>query len=158
MKLKKKRKAVRMRGSRTHGWAMKKHKGSGNRGGKGMAGAGKRAKHKKTYVTKHLYPYFGKQGFTSRGTAVRKNEVINLRDIEKNILSFEKNGIVKKIKEGISIELKEHKILGEGELNGKYIITASGFSNSAKKKIEEAGGMAVVWKEVRKIQSKTGEQ
>ena len=37
MKIKKKKKAVRMRGTATHGWGFrKKHKGSGHRGGVGM--------------------------------------------------------------------------------------------------------------------------
>ena len=32
------------------------------------------------------------------------------------------------------------KILGDGELNKKFDITASAFSNSAKQKITKAGG------------------
>jgi len=47
MKLKKRNKRSRIRGTRTCGWAMKKHKGSGNRGGKGMSGTGKRADQRK---------------------------------------------------------------------------------------------------------------
>lgn len=63
MKQKKRNKRSRIRGTRTCGWAMKKHKGSGNRGGKGFSGSGKRADQKKTYVIKYFYPYFGKKGF-----------------------------------------------------------------------------------------------
>ena len=44
MTVNRRRKRVRQRGSKTHGWgAKKKHRGKGNRGGKGMAGSGKRA-------------------------------------------------------------------------------------------------------------------
>jgi len=68
MKIKKRKKSLRMHGHGmgTHGGgARKKRKGSGHRGGKGMAGTGKRADHKKTLITK-LYgnKYFGKQGVT----------------------------------------------------------------------------------------------
>ena len=127
MKLKKKRKSVRMRGTRLHGYAMKKHKGSGNRGGKGMAGTGKRADHKKSYVIKYMYPYFGKQGFTSRSTEKKVNKVINVEDIQNNY------------KPG-NIDLSEYKILGKGEIKDKFIIKAESASKSAIQKIEKAGG------------------
>ena len=39
--------------------------------------------------------------------------------------------------------LKPVKILGNGDLNKKVIITATVFSKSAKQKIEEAGGTAI---------------
>ena len=61
----------------THGrGARKKAKGSGHRGGIGMAGSGKRADHKKTLITK-LYgnKYFGKQGLTSRKTERDKRKI-----------------------------------------------------------------------------------
>ncbi|MEK6848700.1 MAG: uL15m family ribosomal protein [Nanoarchaeota archaeon] len=151
MRLKKKRKPVRMRGTRTHGWAMKKHKGKGNHGGKGMAGAGKRAKQKKTYVIRYHYPYFGRQGFTSRKTAERKVKVMNVGEIAKQLNSFEKKGIAKKTKEGIVIDLKEYKILGEGEIKEKLIINAKSASNSAKEKIEKSGGKIVVEEAEREI-------
>ena len=133
MKLKKKRKAVRMRGSRTHGWAMKKHKGSGNRGGKGMAGTGKRADHRKTWVIRYQFPYFGKQGFTSKSTRKKINKVINLGEIQNNYKQGE-------------IDLSKYKILGKGEVTGKYIIKAKAASASAIKKVEKAGGKVIIVK------------
>ncbi|MDP1728874.1 MAG: 50S ribosomal protein L15, partial [archaeon] len=67
----KRQKSSRMRGAKTtHGFgAKKKHRGSGNRGGFGMAGSGKRADQKKPTIFK-LYgsSYFGKHGFTSHTT------------------------------------------------------------------------------------------
>ena len=50
-----------MRGSHTHGGgAKKKRRGAGNRGGRGMAGSGKRAGHKTYGIV------LGKYGFTSK--------------------------------------------------------------------------------------------
>ena len=87
MKLKKRKKSSRMhgRGTGSHGWGFrKKHKKSGHRGGKGMAGTGKRADQKKSLVIK-LYgnEYFGKQGITSRGTErdIRKRSERNGQEI-----------------------------------------------------------------------------
>ncbi len=81
MKVKKRKKVSRMRGRGmgTHGrGARKKGKGKGHKGGKGMAGSGKRADHKKTLITK-LYGkrYFGKQGITSKRTKKKKENKIN---------------------------------------------------------------------------------
>ena len=125
MKLKKTKKSARFRGSRMHGRAAKKSKGSGNRGGVGMAGTGKKAGQKKTYVLKYLYPYFGKEGLKAKQ---KKPIGINLRDLPKN-------------KE---IAMKGYKILGEGEAEKGVVIKAAAFSKQAKEKIEKAGGKAIV--------------
>lgn len=140
MKLKKKRKAKRMRGHGmgSHGWgARKKHMGSGHRGGFGMAGTGKMAGQKKTYITKlHGMGYFGRSGFTSRKTEKKNNPVINVGDFEKE---FEK--LKKKFgqKDGI-LNMKDYKILGEGDIKIKITVKAKAASASAKEKIEKAGG------------------
>ena len=149
MKLNKRRKSSRMhgRGAGSHGWgSRKKHKKSGHRGGKGMAGTGKRADQKKSLIIK-LYgnEYFGKQGITSRGTAKDKSKFINLRDIEKNIEKYkDKNN---------EINLKDYKVLGDGEITKAVTIKARGFTKSAKDKIEKAGGKIIltrIYKEVEK--------
>ncbi len=144
MKLKKRKKSNRMRGSRTHGWAMKKHKGSGNRGGKGMAGTGNRADQKKTYVIRYHFPYFGKQGYTSRGTAKRKSKEINLNEIESNLHHYLSKGKAKKEGKEILLDLSEYKILGNGEVQQPLMITARAASASALKKVEKAGGKIIV--------------
>ena len=131
MKLHKRRKFTRHRGTRTHGWAMKKHKGKGNKGGWGMSGTGKRADQRKTWVIKYQYPYFGKHGTTSKSTERKKNPVLNLDDIERMADKKKKN----------ILELKDYKILGNGEVTQKIKITARAFSKSAKEKIEKANGV-----------------
>jgi len=143
MKLKKTKKSVKMRGKGmgTHGWgARKKHMGSGHRGGFGMAGTGKRGDQKKSLVIKKHKKYFGKQGFTSKGTERKKIEVLNVGDIEKNLTGLEKKF---KNKEGI-LNLKNYKILGTGEIKTKVTIKADAVSKNAKEKIEKVGGKVIV--------------
>ena len=95
MKLKKRRKSRKMygKGMGSHGWgARKKHKGSGHRGGFGMAGGGKRAYHKKFQrIVEYNNKYFGKSGFTSRSTKKKKTQIINLIDLTNRLEYFKKN-------------------------------------------------------------------
>jgi large subunit ribosomal protein L15 len=144
MKTKKRKKSTRMhgRGMGTHGGgARKKRKGSGHRGGVGMAGTGKRADQKKTLILK-LYGnnYFGKQGITSRGTKRDIRKRINLRDIFLNLQTYIKKSIAKETPKGIEINLKEYKILGEGEVKKKIFIQAKDAPESAIEKVKKAGG------------------
>jgi len=133
MKTKKQRKSKRQRAGSTHGHgARKKWKGSGHRGGKGMAGTGKRADQKKSLIIK-LYgnAYFGKQGITSRRTKKRVNKIINLSDIQR------------KYSNQSEIRLEDYKVLSSGELSKPLKITAKEFSKEAGEKIKKAGGEAI---------------
>ena len=139
MKIKKRRKSSRMhgRGMGTHGGgARKKRKGSGHRGGKGMAGTGKRADQKKALITK-LYgnKYFGKQGITSKRTERDKRKRISLGTIE---LNLEKYG--EKTENGFKIDLSDYKILGKRKLKNRLFIKAKEASESAIKRVKEKGG------------------
>lgn len=131
------------RGMGTHGWgSRKKHVGtSGHRGGIGMSGTGKMAGHKKTLITK-LYGtgYFGKQGITSKSTKRKHNEVMNVADVQRNIEMLKKEY---GNKEGV-IEMKDYKILGDGEISIKVTIKAKSASKSAIEKIEKAGGKLIL--------------
>jgi len=121
----------------THGTGCRKNKrGSGQRGGVGMAGTGKRADQLKTLVTK-LYgnDYFGKQGVTSRGTKRDKRKRITLVDIERNLES-----LGKKTAKGWEINLEEYKILGNNKISEKLFITAKEASESAIESVKKAGG------------------
>jgi large subunit ribosomal protein L15 len=141
MKIKKKKKARRLHGQNTYGrGSRKKGKGSGHRGGFGMAGTGKKADHKKSLILKKYgNKYFGKQGITSKRTKRNKLKIINLGDIQRNIDSLKK-----KFGKNNELNLKDYKILGTGDLKGKLKIIARAFTESAKKKIEKAGGEAVL--------------
>jgi large subunit ribosomal protein L15 len=134
----KRKKSKGQRGTTRYHGARKKWKSSGSKGGKGMAGTGKRADHKKSLIIK-LYGnnYFGKQGVTSRGTEKDRSKEMNLYDIETNFES-----LMKKHGKGNELDLSEYKILGEGEFTRKITIKALAFSESAKEKIKKAGGSA----------------
>lgn len=139
----KRKKVTRMngRGRGTHGRGeRKKGRGSGHHGGKGMAGTGKRADHKKTLMTK-LYgnSYFGKQGITSKGTERDKRKRINVGEIS---LNPEKYG--KKSGDKYEINLENYKILGSGEVNKKLIIKAKEASKKAIEIVKKAGGEIVL--------------
>ena len=137
------------RGTGSHGWGFrKKHKKSGHRGGKGMAGSGKRADQKKTLVLK-LYGnnYFGKQGITSRGTKRDIRKRISLPNLELKIGTYSKKGIAKKTKEGMEINLENYKILGGGKnfsLKEKIVIRAKEASASAIEQVKKAGGEIIL--------------
>jgi len=140
----KRRKSGRLRGKGMGGCGRgfrKKGKGTGHKGGKGMAGSGKRADHKKTLVTKlYGHGYFGKQGITSKKTERDKRKRINLQQIQDNIENFVKKGFAKKTSKGYEINLSGYKILGDGELKKGLIIKAKEASKSALEKIEKLGG------------------
>lgn len=139
----KQKKVKRMRGRNmgTHGSGARKNKrGSGNRGGIGMAGTGKRADHRKTYVQKkYNHGYFGKKGVTSLGSKRDTENRINLQTISLNLESFgKKNG------DKWEIDAKNYKILGKGEVKGKLVINAKSASKTAIEKVSKAGGEIIL--------------
>lgn len=134
------------KGMGTHGTGARKNKRkSGNKGGTGLSGTGKRADHKKTLMQKlYGHKYFGKQGVT-RGNNKRDTRLrINLRDIELTLDKFKKTG------DSYEVVLKKYKILGTGEVKNKLNITCLEASKSAIEKVEAAGGTVTV-KEVKEI-------
>ncbi|MFA4960527.1 MAG: uL15 family ribosomal protein [Candidatus Pacearchaeota archaeon] len=142
IKTHKRKKSSRIRGARTFGYGFRqKHKGHGNKGGFGMAGAGKRADHRRQLARNMTEDgkYFGKQGFTSKGTVKKKYDKINLIDIKENFFK----------KTGDKIDLSGYKILGEGE-GFKAEIKAKSASVSAIEKMEKAGGKIVVSEKPKK--------
>ena len=127
---KKRKKSSRMHGSHTHGrGGKKKARGSGPRGGFGLAGTGKRADQKKTLVLNLDKDYFGKDSLKPKKI---RYEEINVKDLEK--LSNGKK----------DLDLKKYKILGDGEINLSLNIKAYSASKSAIKKIEKAGGTIIL--------------
>ena len=145
MKIKKRKKSSRFRGSHTHGrGGKKKARGSGHRGGVGMAGTGKRADQRKSYVL-NLYgkDYFGKDKALRRG---KKKEVktISLEEINDNITSFIKGGVAKENHGLYEIDLREYKIIGNNPVSLKLKINALAASKSAQETIKKTGGEIVI--------------
>ena len=146
MVVNKRKKVVRYRGSKTHGGgSMKKRRGAGNRGGRGLAGSGKRAGHKVQQILKRFGKgYLGKKGFTSKSRSRVKG--INLKNIETNLNKYMEQGFIKKEKDIYSIELAKlgyNKLLGSGQVNNKFKIITKYFSKKAKEKVERMGGEVV---------------
>jgi large subunit ribosomal protein L15 len=140
------KKSSRFRGSKTHARGFKKKaRGSGHRGGFGMAGTGKRGDQKKTLIL-NLYgnDYFGKSKTLRRGVTPKKYKEINLDSIVKNLESFVKQGKAKTSKDSVDIDLTGYKILSNGELNQKMIIKASAASESTIEKVKKHGGQLIL--------------
>lgn len=145
MTVNKRKKASRYRGSMTHGkGSKKKRRGSGNQGGKGMAGTGKRSDNKKPTISK-IENYFGKHGFVSRNK--RDIKAVNIGYIEENIAKLNSQGLVNKEDDLFFVDLKKlgfNKLLSDGIIKNKYKIKAPYASKKAIEKIKEVGGEIIL--------------
>ncbi len=147
----KRKKNSRQRGSKTHGWgAMKKHRGAGNRGGRGNAGTGKRADAKKPNIWSNK-KYFGKYGFSSK--KLRKPKSLNFAYIEHHFNALLKKGLISESSGVFVVDLGKigyDKLLAKGKLSRPYKILCKEATENAVKKVEQAGGSV----EIKKKQSK----
>ena len=142
----KNKKVTKRRGSKSHGFgSMKKNRGAGNRGGRGLAGSGKRAGHKVQQIIKRFGKgYLGKYGFTSKSRTKIKG--INLKEIDTKIDLYMEKGFAKKESGIISIDLEKigyNKLLGSGQVRNKMKIKVKFFSKKSKEKLEKIGGEIV---------------
>ncbi len=142
----KRKKNSRQRGSKTHGWgAMKKHRGAGNKGGRGKAGTGKRSDCRKPSVW-GIDKYFGKNGFTPIGG----NKYVcacNIEMLEQQYQKLLKQGMIKEDKGAVTVDLQElgvEKLLSRGHPTKKWNITVKQASANAVEKIKEKGGLVTV--------------
>lgn len=144
--MRKRSKRSRLRGRRTCGWgSRKKHRGKGSRGGKGMAGTGKRAGHRRTWVLRYMPNYFGRRGFVSLKQKRKvKLKLISLAQLSSQLELLAKEGFVKHTEKGFEVELKGYKVLSQGKIEQPLIVKASSFSKGAEQKIKEAGGQALI--------------
>jgi large subunit ribosomal protein L15 len=153
MKLKKRTKATRYRGTHTHGrGAKKKARGSGHRGGFGKAGTGKKADQKKGMYG--AVDYFGKRA-VRRAADKKKLKTFSLGRIADGIDFLVSNGIAKKSGVVYELDLKKYKIIGNDSLNLKLKIFAAAASEGAVSAVEKAGGEIVLEKKVVKSESKS---
>lgn len=138
------RKIGKKRGSRTCGYGnAQKHRGAGSRGGRGKAGRGK---HKQIKTNIEHPGYFGKKGFKRHPSIVTNLKILNLSDIERMFDKWLKEGTIKKEKDMYTLDVTKlgfQKVLGAGKISHAIQITAESFSDSAKEKIEKAGGKAL---------------
>lgn len=128
------------RRGRGHGSGNGKTAGKGHKGQKARSGGGVRPGFEGGQMP--LYRRLPKRGFTCRNskTIIGINLSVLDRFEEDSVVSVAtliEAGIVKNPRDGV-------KILGNGELSKKLTVQANAFSESAKAKIEAAGGKAEV--------------
>ncbi len=126
---KKRRKFSRQRGSGNHGWGhKKKHRGGGSRGGRGFAGL---HKHKYSLTVSKKQDHYGKKGFSSLKT---KDTIINMNDLVR----------IAKGKSEIDLAKAGYtKLLGGGSIDFPLVVRVVRCTDSAKEKIEKAGGKVI---------------
>ena len=138
MVVNKRKKVGKYRGGSTHGGgARKKRRGSGSRGGRGMAGSGKRAGHRTYGIV------LGKHGFTSKkqGPPVK---AINLSYFTtERVSKLVNSGKAIKEKEFILIDLSKlgyNKLLGTGRIENRIKFKVESSSAGAEEKVKAADG------------------
>lgn len=119
-------------GHRSHGRGnVKNRRGSGNRGGRGMAGIDK---HKWSWAMVNAPNYFGKFGF-KRPVHAKKIPVVHLFEINQQAITnkLEKKG------GKFHFEFKG-KVLASGNVTVPLSIRADSWSKNVEKKVGDAGG------------------
>ncbi len=148
----KRKKNSRLHGSKTHGYgSKKKHRGAGNRGGRGLAGTGKRADQKKPSIWKNT-KYFGKYGFKNPNS--KKVSSVNTFFLMDKFNTLLKKGLLKQEGDAYSIDLGKmgiNKLLSKGKVTKKFIVKVDSATKTAVKNIENAGGKVI-------LKSKSGEE
>jgi large subunit ribosomal protein L15 len=142
--IRRKKKVRKLRGSHTHGWGCKKkHRGGGSKGGKGMAGTGKRKNTKWTWTIKYAPDHLGKRGFHRPKVVQYAPQTINLSDIDENIQLFLDMGVAYEEKGKIIVDTTQlgvDKVLGTGRLTKPVVIKAYYVTPKAEEKIKAIGG------------------
>lgn len=152
----KRKKITRQRGSKTHGWgAMKKHRGAGSRGGRGMAGTGRKADVKKPSIWKNK-KYFGRYGFKRKNT--KNLKIVNIIFLEENLNRLLADKKIKEENESYTIDLNTlgfDKLLSKGRVTKKFKISCSYASKKAVEKVKGAGGDVITSKINKNSQGNT---
>ena len=120
--------------------------GLGKTSGRGHKGAGQRSGNKKRAwfeggqmpLTRRL----PRRGFTN--IFKEKFQIVNISDLDKINKKLDIDPVVLKENGLIRSSLKPVKVLGVGDIDKKINVTATSFSDSAKYKIEKAGGTVTI--------------
>ena len=133
--MKKKKRIGRGRGS-----------GLGKTSGRGHKGSGQRSGNKKRPwfeggqmpLARRLPRRGFKNIFKEKFQIVNISDIVKIQNVSKiDPVVLNKNGLIRS-------SLKPVKILGDGDIDKKINITASSFSETAKNKIENAGGTVII--------------
>jgi large subunit ribosomal protein L15 len=147
MVVKRRKKITKQRGSRTCGWGLV-HRGSGQKGGAGNAGTGKKANAKAPRPGLWTKQLMGKHGFVHKGPRIQ-DTAINLRDLEDRLPALLRGKLAAESAGMVSIDLAKAgytKVLGSGKVMRKWKITAQRASPDAIEKVKAAGGELLVAK------------
>ena len=132
------RKTRKMRGSRTHGYGrVGQHRDAGSKGQRKVG----RHKHLWSYVTAHEPDYFGKKGFTSPQSLKRRENPINIKQLNELVAKTPDETNEMQIN---LTQMGYTKLLGAGKLTKPLIITVSSYSKTAAEKVKKAGGQILV--------------
>ena len=147
MVVNRRKKNLKQRGDTTHGWgSRKKHRGAGNRGGRGMAGSGKRADQKKpSILKKYGNSYFGKKGFFNHNKKIVKP--VNISYLEEKLANLISKKLINEKDNKYVVDLKNlgyNKLIGSGKITKKFIITTEAASNKAVEKVKKMGGEVIL--------------
>ncbi|MBS3127516.1 uL15 family ribosomal protein [Candidatus Woesearchaeota archaeon] len=148
MVVRRRKKNVRMRGTRTQGWGgRRKRRGGGHRGGRGNAGSGKRADAKKPSYW--MDPdYMGKKGFVKKNKPLQL-PAISIKTIERHLTQWKNEQKIKEEQSYLVIDLSKigyGKLLGTGKATRKMKITVATSAPKAVEKVQAAGGEVVLLK------------
>jgi large subunit ribosomal protein L15 len=161
----KRKKNSRQRGSGSHGWGSKKnHRGSGRRGGAGFSGTGKRADQMKPSIWADK-DFFGKHGFFAHGFPIRA-PAVNISYVEENLEKWVTEKNAEKMGDKYNVNLTKlgfGKLLSQGAVKHKIVITCVEASEKASEKIKKAGGellvpAAALAKKLKSIGKKTAQK
>ncbi len=139
MVVRKRKKVTKYRSHTTHGGGhRKKRRGAGSRGGRGNAGSGKRAGHKRRGVV------LGKSGFKARTRHVSVTKTVNVSYFTpERLAKLEAAGTVSKEGDVFVLDLKAlgfTKLLGSGSVGAKLKLISGVCSKKAADKLVSAGG------------------
>lgn len=136
--IRKQKKLRKTRGYKRKRGIGKRARGAGNRGGRGRAGLGKRAaQNKLKYLKNPELGRPGKHGFTS----IKQRNMLHPKAI--NVEQLDKLASKTGQTEIDLVKLGYGKLLGSGKVNNKLIVHVPQFSETAKTKIESAGGKII---------------
>tara|TARA_B100000287_G_scaffold326448_1_gene310792 strand:- start:472 stop:912 length:441 start_codon:yes stop_codon:yes gene_type:complete len=120
--------------------------GLGKTSGRGHKGSGQRSGNKKRPwfeggqmpLARRLPRRGFKNIFKEKFQIVNISDIVKIQNVSKiDPVVLNKNGLIRS-------SLKPVKILGDGDIDKKINITASSFSETAKNKIENAGGTVII--------------
>lgn len=139
------RKKGKNRGGTTHGRGSGKHgRGAGERGGHGKAGS---HKYERMLSHKEDPNYKGSHGFSRPEAVTEEPTTINVREIDEQAEELVESGTASGDADELAIDLDDldvDKLLGGGQVRRTLNVTVEDATDSAVRKVEEAGGSVTV--------------